>query len=415
MANLELLVTLLRAVAAKTHVVLVGDADQLAPVGAGKPFAELIALRVGAGRPADAHLPPGGGQHDRPGRARDPPRRDAQLRAGPDMRRDLFLIERTDARAAREEIVVAGVRPAARRTTASIPSATSRCSRPSTAASSGSTRSTTPCATRSTRDGQPVARWSPADRRQADDDRAQPPRARPDERHAAAAARRGLPREDSDGDETTTRCCSPPTSRSSGFPPEQSERLRLAYACSVHRGQGIELPVAVIVAHPAAGAFFLRREMLYTAVTRAKIATVIVGTPRGRGPRRPDARHRSAPQPPRRAPDPIARKDLNADPRAELAFRPQAARARPVRRAASRYDRIGAVLSFGQDPRWRRALLAAVDPRSGQRVLDVAAGTGLVAFGLAEHQCEVVGLDQSEAMLAAARSRLAGMPWLTAA
>ncbi len=43
MANLELLVTLLRAVARSTHVVLVGDADQLAPVGAGKPFAELIA------------------------------------------------------------------------------------------------------------------------------------------------------------------------------------------------------------------------------------------------------------------------------------------------------------------------------------------------------------------------------------
>ena len=62
------------------------------------------------------------------------------------------------------------------------------------------------------------------------------------------------------------------------LPPEQADRLQLAYACSVHRGQGIELPVAVIVAHPAAGAFFLRREMLYTAVTRAKLATVIVGT-----------------------------------------------------------------------------------------------------------------------------------------
>ena len=34
--------------------------------------------------------------------------------------------------------------------------------------------------------------------------------------------------------------------------PEEADRLRLAYACSVHRGQGIELPVAVIVAHPAA-------------------------------------------------------------------------------------------------------------------------------------------------------------------
>ena len=60
MANLELLVTLLRAVGDETHVVLVGDADQLAPVGAGKPFAELVAIRARADHPADAHLPPGG-------------------------------------------------------------------------------------------------------------------------------------------------------------------------------------------------------------------------------------------------------------------------------------------------------------------------------------------------------------------
>jgi len=62
------------------------------------------------------------------------------------------------------------------------------------------------------------------------------------------------------------------------IPVEEADRLRLAYACSVHRGQGIELPLAVIIAHPAAGAFFLRREMLYTAVTRSRLATVIVGT-----------------------------------------------------------------------------------------------------------------------------------------
>ena len=52
------------------------------------------------------------------------------------------------------------------------------------------------------------------------------------------------------------------------LPPEEADQLRLAYACSVHRGQGIELPIAVIVAHPAAGAFFLRREMLYTRSVR---------------------------------------------------------------------------------------------------------------------------------------------------
>jgi exodeoxyribonuclease V alpha subunit len=48
MANLELFVALLRAVGPRTHVVLVGDADQLAPVGAGQPFADLV--QVGACR-----------------------------------------------------------------------------------------------------------------------------------------------------------------------------------------------------------------------------------------------------------------------------------------------------------------------------------------------------------------------------
>jgi demethylmenaquinone methyltransferase/2-methoxy-6-polyprenyl-1,4-benzoquinol methylase len=76
------------------------------------------------------------------------------------------------------------------------------------------------------------------------------------------------------------------------------------------------------------------------------------------------------------------------------------------------YDRMGALLSFGQDPRWRRALLDALDPRPGQRVLDVATGTGLVAFGLAQRGAEVIGLDQSERMLAGARRRLAGYPEL---
>jgi demethylmenaquinone methyltransferase/2-methoxy-6-polyprenyl-1,4-benzoquinol methylase len=73
----------------------------------------------------------------------------------------------------------------------------------------------------------------------------------------------------------------------------------------------------------------------------------------------------------------------------------------------ARYDRMGALLSFGQDPRWRRALVDAVDPSPGQRVLDVATGTGLVAFELARRGCEVVGLDQSPHMLAGARARLA--------
>ncbi len=78
----------------------------------------------------------------------------------------------------------------------------------------------------------------------------------------------------------------------------------------------------------------------------------------------------------------------------------------------AQYARMGALLSFGQDPRWRRAMVTAVDPRPGQRILDVATGTGLVAFELAQRGAEVVGLDQSEAMLGAARSRLDQLGWL---
>jgi demethylmenaquinone methyltransferase/2-methoxy-6-polyprenyl-1,4-benzoquinol methylase len=77
------------------------------------------------------------------------------------------------------------------------------------------------------------------------------------------------------------------------------------------------------------------------------------------------------------------------------------------------YDRMGAVLSFGQDPRWRRALVRAIDPQPGERVLDVATGTGMVAAALARRSaCSIVALDQSEAMLAAAHARVRATPRL---
>jgi demethylmenaquinone methyltransferase/2-methoxy-6-polyprenyl-1,4-benzoquinol methylase len=73
-----------------------------------------------------------------------------------------------------------------------------------------------------------------------------------------------------------------------------------------------------------------------------------------------------------------------------------------------RYDELSAALSFWQDPRWRRALVSAAAPRAGQRVLDVATGTGMVAMELLSRaDCTVVGIDQSPQMLAAARARFA--------
>jgi len=67
------------------------------------------------------------------------------------------------------------------------------------------------------------------------------------------------------------------------------------------------------------------------------------------------------------------------------------------------YDRVGAALSLGQDPRWRRFLVSRL-PRGGH-VLDVATGTGLVAVELLRQGFGVTGLDLSPEMLAVAHRR----------
>lgn len=71
------------------------------------------------------------------------------------------------------------------------------------------------------------------------------------------------------------------------------------------------------------------------------------------------------------------------------------------------YDRYARLLSFGQDPRWRRFLVSRVAAGPDDVVLDVAAGTGAVAIELVRTiGCSVVAVDQSPEMLAAARPRL---------
>ncbi len=78
-----------------------------------------------------------------------------------------------------------------------------------------------------------------------------------------------------------------------------------------------------------------------------------------------------------------------------------------------RYDELGAALSFYQDPRWRRAMVGKIEAGPGDRVLDVATGTGLVAGELVKrYGCRVVGLDQSAPMLDRARAKAASDPRL---
>jgi demethylmenaquinone methyltransferase / 2-methoxy-6-polyprenyl-1,4-benzoquinol methylase len=72
------------------------------------------------------------------------------------------------------------------------------------------------------------------------------------------------------------------------------------------------------------------------------------------------------------------------------------------------YDRWSALLSLGQDPRWRRFLVSRVRAGPADTVLDVATGTAAVAIELVRRTgCSVVGLDQSPEMLAEARRRVA--------
>jgi demethylmenaquinone methyltransferase/2-methoxy-6-polyprenyl-1,4-benzoquinol methylase len=72
------------------------------------------------------------------------------------------------------------------------------------------------------------------------------------------------------------------------------------------------------------------------------------------------------------------------------------------------YDRYASLLSFGQDPRWRRFLVSRI-PGQAMRVLDVACGTAAVSIELARRVPgrTVTGVDQSTDMLAAGRARVA--------
>ncbi len=272
MANLELLVTLLRAVGDQTHVVLVGDADQLAPVGAGKPFAELVVSQMVPTtrlthifRQAADSMIVQGAHAIRRGEL-------PEFGQSQSMRRDLFLIERASAQAALQEIVslVSERLPAHYDVD---PIRDIQVFAPVYRGELGIDAINQALREALNPDGQPVR----GGRLRIGDKLMMTGR----NLHELGLMNGTLLRlldevSGSDGDHAALLLAG----EDSLFrlAPEEADQLRLAYACSVHRGQGIELPVSVIVAHPAAGAFFLRREMLYTAVTRAQQATVIVGT-----------------------------------------------------------------------------------------------------------------------------------------
>jgi ubiquinone/menaquinone biosynthesis methyltransferase len=95
--------------------------------------------------------------------------------------------------------------------------------------------------------------------------------------------------------------------------------------------------------------------------------------------------------------------------RLEAAFTSPDAKGRHVRRLfatiADRYDLITRLLSWGGDARWKRRLLSRVEPRPGERGLDLACGTGDLVMAAVARDARVTGLDITRRMIELARRK----------
>ena len=83
-------------------------------------------------------------------------------------------------------------------------------------------------------------------------------------------------------------------------------------------------------------------------------------------------------------------------------------------RIAFRYDTLNRLLSLGLDLRWRRRVARHLGPGPGQRLLDLATGTGdqiLAVLGACDRVHEAVGIDLAEDMLRRGREKIARTPW----
>ncbi len=81
---------------------------------------------------------------------------------------------------------------------------------------------------------------------------------------------------------------------------------------------------------------------------------------------------------------------------------------------AGRYDLMNDLLSLGQDRAWRAATVAAVGPRPGELILDLAAGTGTSSVPFARAGARVVPADLSFGMLSTGRERQPDLPFINA-
>ncbi|WP_394771655.1 demethylmenaquinone methyltransferase [Lacisediminihabitans sp.] len=81
---------------------------------------------------------------------------------------------------------------------------------------------------------------------------------------------------------------------------------------------------------------------------------------------------------------------------------------------AKHYDRTNSVLSMGNSLIWRIATVRAVAPQAGERVLDIAAGTGTSSAALAKSGADVVAADFSPGMIEVGRVKHPGITFVQA-
>ena len=79
---------------------------------------------------------------------------------------------------------------------------------------------------------------------------------------------------------------------------------------------------------------------------------------------------------------------------------------------AEKYDITNDVLALGQTRRWRKAVFEAIDPRPGDRILDLAAGTGTSSVPFSKAGAVVVPADFSLGMLAVGKRRQPYLPFV---
>jgi exodeoxyribonuclease V alpha subunit len=266
MLNLRLMLVLLEGLAESTHVVLVGDADQLPPIGAGKPFEDLIASgivpvvrlsqifrqaarsmittaahEINAGRPP--HLEPQGGQDH-----------------------DFFFIDRPSPERALETVVEVVAERVPKRFDMD-PVRDVQVLAPMYRGAVGIDALNERLQARLNPDGEKAL-----DGRFRIGDRLIQTR----NSHELGLMNGSIVflREDDPGEEEIV------VDTDEGgrltIPYGETATLRLAYAISVHKAQGCEVPVMVGVCHRS-HTRMLTRPLLYTAITRARSTCVLVG------------------------------------------------------------------------------------------------------------------------------------------